>query len=468
MIRINEAWRREVAVRTRMPFRYGIAAMTEAPHAFVRVVAEVDGQRCEGIAADLLPPKWFTKDPNTLYEQDLPDLRAVADSACSLAVELGPQTSVFRLWRELYAAQQAWAAPRKLPPLLWHFGVSLVERAAIDAACRAMGSSFAEAVRRDRLGLDLGDVRPELEGMRPTDYLPTQPLRRIAVRHTVGLSDPLTDADIAAGERLDDGLPQSLEASVRAYGLTRFKIKIGGDAQRDRERLRAIADLLDRVVGDYAFTLDGNEQYRSIDALRELWASLQADARTSAMLRKLIFIEQPLHRDVALEPEVGAALRAWPDRPAIIIDESDATLDSLPRALELGYAGTSHKNCKGVFKGLANAALLAARRRAHPGATFVQSAEDLSNLGPVALQQDLAVVATLGIDHAERNGHHYFRGLSGMPEQLWAPTLAAHGDLYARHAEGFPTVKVSGGSVDVSSVVAAPFGVAIEPAAIAG
>jgi hypothetical protein len=48
---------------------------------------------------------------------------------------------------------------------------------------------------------------------------------------------------------------------------------------------------------------------------------------------KLLFIEQPWHRDVALSPAVGAALQAWPERPPIIIDESDARKAAcLPRS----------------------------------------------------------------------------------------------------------------------------------------
>jgi hypothetical protein len=90
----------------------------------------------------------------------------------------------------------------------------------------------------------------------------------------------------------------------------------------------------------------------------------------------------------------------------LIIDESDAELDSLPRALALGYHGTSHKNCKGVFKGIANACLLEALRRQSGGDRLVMSGEDLANIGPVALLQDLAVVATLGVSSVERNGHH--------------------------------------------------------------
>ncbi len=62
----------------------------------------------------------------------------------------------------------------------------------------------------------------------------------------------------------------------------------------------------------------------------------------------------------------------------------------------------------------------------------VLTGEDLCILGPVALLQDLAMMALLGIGHVERNGHHYYRGLSMLPRVLAGrATLAAHGDIYA-------------------------------------
>ena len=67
--------------------------------------------------------------------------------------------------------------------------------------------------------------------------------------------------------------------------------------------------------------------------------------------------------------------------------------------------------------------------------------EDLANLGPVALLQDLAMMALLGITHVERNGHHYYRGLSMFPEDWQEAALAAHGDLYRRHEQGFPALR---------------------------
>jgi L-alanine-DL-glutamate epimerase-like enolase superfamily enzyme len=280
--------------------------------------------------------------------------------------------------------------------------------------------------------------------MRPAEFLPPAPLRSLMVRHTVGLSDPLTDAEIAPAERLNDGLPQSLEACLAEYGLTHFKIKLSGEAQRDAERLRQIAEALHGASG-VAFTLDGNENFPDLAAFREFWARVAAEP----FMRGLLFVEQPLHRDVALKVD----LRGWADRPPIIIDESDDRIDSFPRALEAGYAGTSFKSCKGIIKGFANAAL--ARRR---GA--ILSAEDLTTIGPVSLMQDLAAIATLGIPHAERNGHHYVRGLSAFPVDVQRAVLAAHGDLY--RDVGFPTLAIRDGAIDLASVVSAPFGVALD------
>jgi hypothetical protein len=144
----------------------------------------------------------------------------------------------------------------------------------------------------------------------------------------------------------------------------------------------------------------------------------------------------------------------------MIIDESDSTLDSLRQALECGYHGTSHKNCKGVFKGIANACLIAHRQR-EGNPPYVMSGEDLVNVGPVALLQDLAVLATLGIAHAERNGHHYFAGLSMWPPAVQAQTVREHGDLYVQSGE-FARLAIVDGMIRVESVVNAPFGLRFE------
>jgi hypothetical protein len=87
----------------------------------------------------------------------------------------------------------------------------------------------------------------------------------------------------------------------------------------------------------------------------------------------------------------------------------------------------------------------------------------LSNVGPVALPQDLAVVAVLAIPHAERNGHHYFAGLSQFSAALQNAAWSAHRDLYEDHAEGFPMLRIRAGRMEIGSVVDAPLGVDFEP-----
>jgi hypothetical protein len=126
-------------------------------------------------------------------------------------------------------------------------------------------------------------------------------------------------------------------------------------------------------------------------------------------------------------------------------------------ALESGYVGTSHKNCKGVFKSIANACLLAFLREQEPYHKLILSGEDLANVGPVALLQDLTVMSVLGIQNVERNGHHYFSGLSIFPTDVQNYALSEHPDLY--HQPGrFPTLIIRDGKVTIASLHQAPFG----------
>jgi hypothetical protein len=460
-IRVCDCWLHVTDLSTRIPFKYGIATLTRTPHLLLRADVEIDGRPAHGFAADNLAPKWFTKDPATKYRADLAQMLEVIRHACDSAAAVGKQPSVFDLWRETYALQKMWASARGLPPLLWGFGVSMIERAVIDAFCRAKQTTFAAAVQTNALGLRLGEIYPELAGA-PESYLPWPPREEIEVRHTVGLSDPLTSADIAAEEKVSDGLPHSLEECVRTHGLTHFKIKLSGDVERDRARLLALAKLLEREAPGCRFTLDGNENYRAVEPFAALWEQLRADAALARFLDGLIFVEQPLHRDVALAAETTKQLLAWKDRPPIIIDESEGEAGTLAVALAGGYAGTSHKNCKGVIKGIANACLIAHRRKVDPTQELHLSGEDLTNVG-VALLQDLAVIATLGIAHAERNGHHYFAGLGQFPAGFQKAMLGAHGDLYETHA-GYPAARVLFGKMSTRSAVAAPFGCAFDVA----
>src|SRR6478672_11640851 len=115
--------------RTRFPFRYGIASMTEVPHLFVRTTVTVNGKSCFGLSSEGLPPKWFTKNPATTFEQDLREMLKVIAHAAKLAEQIAKSSvSFFDLWRELYRQQTRWADAANIAPLLANLGVSLIER----------------------------------------------------------------------------------------------------------------------------------------------------------------------------------------------------------------------------------------------------------------------------------------------------------------------------------------------------
>ena len=444
--------------RTRFPFRYGIASMTEVPHLFVRTRVAVGEKSSPGLSSEGLPPKWFTKNPATTFEQDLPEMLQAISHAAKLAEQIAQSpVSFFDFWHEVYRQQNDWSDARHIAPLLANLGVSLVERAALDGLCRVAGEPLHRLIATNRLGLRLGEIHAELRKAQPGDLLPGTPLMSCFVRHTVGLGDALSPADIPPDERVDDGLPQDLESSIREYGLRYFKVKLFADEKQDLARLRALSGLLDHQTGGkYFVTLDGNENFKSFEAFREFWQKAAAEPALRELWKHIIVVEQPIHRDRALSEDLGSALRAWKDRPPLIIDESDGALGDLPKALALGYVGTSHKNCKGIVKGIANACLLEKRRRS--GEHVVLTGEDLCNLGPVTLLQDLAMMALLGVVHVERNGHHYYRGLSLWPTEWQETTLAAHGDLYTRHRDGFARLEIREGRIALGSVNAAPFG----------
>src|SRR4051794_39411169 len=163
----------------RVPFRYGIVTMTRVPHLVLRVTAEFGGKSQRGYAADNLVPKWFTKNPATAFRDEIAEMLEVTQSAAAIAQALPPVETVFAWWCEVSRGQESWAPTRGFPPLLSGFGVSLVERAVIDAFCRATGQTFAQAVQANAFGVRLGELHPELGAAGPAEFLPSQTPRAI-------------------------------------------------------------------------------------------------------------------------------------------------------------------------------------------------------------------------------------------------------------------------------------------------
>ena len=417
----------EAPVALRMPFRFGVVTMTHAHQAWVRAeVALEDGRRAAGAAAEIMGPKWFDKNPALSHEQNIDQLREVLHLAAQAYLSDAAPDTAFGHFARHHDAHQRAAAARGHNPLLASYGPALVDRAVLDALCRALGLGFDAAVRANLLGL--GARHPAFAGLDFGAFLAgLRPADRLHARHTVGLADPIADADVA--EPLRDGLPQTLQQVVRRYGHRYFKLKVSGQAEADLSRLQAVAAVLDAEAGDYAVTLDGNEQYTEPGAVGDFLQRLRAEPALRALAARVLFVEQPIARQHAFELDLRERPLPWP----MIVDESDGTLDAFVQARACGYQGISSKTCKGVYKSLLNAARCAAwnAEEGTPGRYFM-SAEDLTLQPGLALQQDLALVGLIGLTHAERNGHHYVDGMRGRPPAEQQAFATAHPDLYER------------------------------------
>jgi L-alanine-DL-glutamate epimerase-like enolase superfamily enzyme len=447
-LRIREIRRYEWPFRLRMPFRFGVITVTEGRQAVVRVrVATEGGKEAWGVAAESLAAKWFDKDPSWSDQQNMNQLRRALEIAERHYLANGLLTA-FGHFAATYEAQLAAGAAEGLNPLVAGFGPALMDRAVLDALCRIESVSFSHAMKSNLPGIAPFGVAPDLAGFDFGSLLDgLAPAPRIALRHTVGLLDPITAADVAHGDRVSDGLPQTLKEVVATYRPRYFKLKVGGKLDADLDRLAAIARVLDRSPDPYFASLDGNEQYRSAEDVLALW---QAMARTPSLHRlcaSILFIEQPITRAAALDNDIRLLRAARP----VIIDESDGTIDAFPRARALGYDGVSSKACKGFYKSVLNLARCRIWNEAGGENRYFLSGEDLTTLAGVSVQQDLALASLLGITHIERNGHHYIDGFAGRPDGEARAFLAAHPSLY-HGQDGRIRLKIENGEIDIRSL----------------
>lgn len=397
----------ERPVRFVRAFRFGAVTVAAAPQAFVRArIALENGVEATGWTAEMMMPKWFDKDPARSPAETIDGLRLSLVAARDAYLSDARLDTAFGHHCAAAPAQAQACRSAGQPRLTASYGPALVDKAVLDALLRASGADLAQGIAANLPGLDTR-LTPDLAGFDLGGFLAgLAPLPQVAVRHTVGLLDTLDEvAELLAREHV-------------GY----LKLKLGGDLASDLARLDGIGALLDRRGGRYRLTLDANEQYPDAAALADLAAGIEDRA---AIARRLLYIEQPIARERALETDLGDVAR----RHALLIDESDDGYGAFPAARARGYRGVSSKSCKGLYKSILNRA-----RSLAWGEGYFVSAEDLTAQSGLAIQQDTALVALLGLAHAERNGHHYAPGFPSEAEG--ERFLSAHPDLYGRTPAG--------------------------------
>ena len=421
-------------------------------------LADDKGNRSWGVSGDRPSFGWLDK--RSIYSPDdkLQRLLGLVEQARAVYLKNSKFESPFR--QSLQNADEVSRAGRanNHEDLSCSFAAALFERALIDAVCRTRKLSLFEAVRRNALGFTPHEVFSELKNFRLEHFLPQRPLTRFNIRHTVGLSDPLTKADLPVAQRLNDGEPETLEEYVARDGLRYFKVKISGNPDSDLVRLGKIWNVVARTEQP-VITLDGNESYQDIDAFARFVEAFEE--KQLGLFQHTAFIEQPLTRTLTHDSATAATVAKISEKIPLVIDEADGTLDSFRKAWQVGYSGTSHKNCKGFFKSLLNFCLTRQFEIQHGRAAF-QTGEDLSNMPLVPLHQDFAALGVLGIDHCERNGHHYSFGLEHLSDVERQLTKQHHPDLYVeRHGGLF--LNIRHGQVRCDSLQTPGFGIAFQP-----
>jgi hypothetical protein len=438
-----QAFERDVCLR--LPFRFGAATVNAAPQAFVRVrVRTEDGREAEGVAAELMIPKWFDKSPDKTNDDNIDDLRGALLDACAAYTSDTRPSTAFAHCAAHYQSLQDRGAVQRRTALATGFGGALLDRAVLDAACKAAGVSFATALRVNLPGIT-HELAPDLRGFALTAFLGSLAMPdSIAVRHTVGMLDALA----ANGAAPDDGLPATLDEVIARYGVRHFKLKLRGESTADIERLAAIAAILD-CLPEYTVTLDGNEQFPDVRAVAALAAGLRRDPRLRRLANATTYLEQPLPRDLTWAVDAHEVAASLP----LLIDESDATYAAFPMAKERGYTGVSSKSCKGLYKSIVNAARCRMWNTDEKTTRYFMSGEDLTTQAGLAVQQDTALAALLGVTHVERNGHHYVDGFAGQNGAFAEQNafLNAHPDLYCRTGDNV-RLRVEGGSLRIHSL----------------
>lgn len=448
-LKVREASVFSRQVETRMPFRFGKSTMTRMPILHLRLKVETEaGTVVTGVSASGIPPLWFDKGAHKTHADNIHDLSL----SLRLALERYLEMDAAPVWNLHYVLEtdiRRSAAAKGLNELTAGFGIALVDAGLVDAACRHAGATFHSALKANLLGFgeDLAAI------------LPTHPVERMALRHTVGLLDPITAADVTAP--VGDGLPETLEDVIGHYRAGFFKIKISGDSAGSLDRLRRIAAVLDSRAGDYRATLDGNEQFHDMAGFAAFIGEASRDPALQGLWSRTLLIEQPVARQASLEDAVAGPLAEITAFKPVIIDESDGSDEAVERALALGYRGISAKNCKGVFRTLHSYRHI--RRLASRGGRAILTSEDLTTVPVVPLHQDLCVAAALGIPHSERNGHHYIVGFRFLSASEREAALREFPSLYLPREGAEPVLRIEGGFLSLEEINANCFGTVSEP-----
>jgi L-alanine-DL-glutamate epimerase-like enolase superfamily enzyme len=388
-IRIVEVSHSFEDFKYRAPYQFGGRTVSDVTLLNVDVrVRTGAGKEARGFGSMPLGNAWGF--PNAPFDVSLGAMRALADALRRITAdcdEIGHPVDLGRaldpqFFRAADTVTRERALPSPMPPLATLVVASPFDAALHDAYGKAFGVSVYDTYGKAFMSRDLSqDLGPRFKGEYLDKYVPSKPRATMPVFHSVGASDPLESADVK--QRLDDGLPNTLEEWIQRDGLIRFKIKLnGGNLPADLDRVIRTDRIVNRLlparrVSDWKYILDFNEGCPNVAYLMEFMRKVRE--ATPSGFGRILYIEQPTARD--LKKDRANVMHEASKLCPIVADEALIDLESLLLAREMGYTGVALKACKGQTHAMLLAAaaqkfgmFLCVQDLTCPGASLIHSA----------------------------------------------------------------------------------------------
>lgn len=364
-----------------------------------------------------LPPEQVSRIVIALSERIL--ARVTEIQAMGHAMDLGTELQALAT-ETAQQLQVQMKLPEAIPELAIQLAASPIDAAIHDAYGRLHQRNTYSTLTSEWLDNDLSRwLGEEFAGITLDSKVLPQPKTTLALYHLVGALDPLSLGEL--NQKVNDGLPETLEEWIRTEGLSHLKIKLSGnELDWDVGRVVEVDRIATATAGtrEWKFSLDFNEacpdENYVIDFLERV------DRLSKSILPRLQYIEQPTGRELKARRDITMH-RVGRLKP-VVIDESLTDLESVRVAKQLGYGGIAIKACKGQTSSL----LLAAAAQHYNMFIGVQ---DLTCVGASFLQSSSLAAHIPTVHFVEGNGRQYCPAGNVLWEKLYRPMFRIRGGV---------------------------------------